>query len=158
MNYEKFLKDNLIKEQKPDFKQIEKQLKRADKDLKTAESVLSMDITWSYAISYHAMIRAGKALMYSKGYLPTTRNTHKTIVEFTRTILGEEYENITSRFNRMRRQRHDFIYDSENGITTSEAKSAVDTAKKLIDKIKILVSKENPQKDLLENLDENYRA
>ncbi len=112
-----------------------------------------MDLTWSYAISYHAMIRAGKALMYSKGYLPTTKNTHKTIVEFTKTILGEEYESVTSRFNRMRRQRRDFIYDSENGITSVDAKTAIETARKLIEKIENMVSKENPQKDLLENLE-----
>ncbi|MEW6607710.1 MAG: HEPN domain-containing protein [bacterium] len=144
MNYEKFLQDNLIKEQKPDFKQIEKQLKRAQKDLKTAESVLDIDLTWSFAISYHAMIRAGKSLMYSQGYLPTAKNSHKTIVEFTKMILGEEYENIISRFNRMRRQRHDFIYDSENEITSSEAKLAMATAQKFIEKIIAIVMKENP--------------
>ncbi|MEW6620456.1 MAG: HEPN domain-containing protein [bacterium] len=144
MNYEKFLQDNLIKEQKPDFKQIEKQLKRAQKDLKTAESVLDIDLTWSFAISYHAMIRAGKSLMYSQGYLPTAKNSHKTIVEFTKMILGEEYENIISRFNRMRRQRHDFIYDSENEITSSEAKLAIATAQKFIEKIIAIVMKENP--------------
>jgi uncharacterized protein (UPF0332 family) len=64
-------------------------------------------------------------------------------------ILGGEYENIISRFNRMRRRRHDFIYDSKNHITTHEAKSSIDTAKKLIEEIVVLVKKENPEKDLL---------
>src|SRR3989338_5888311 len=106
MDYEKFLKDNLVKKQTPDFKQIEYQLKRAQKDLKTAESNLSIDLTWAFAIAYHAMVRAGKALMYSKGYLPTAQRSHKTIVEFTKISLGSEYENLIGRFNRMRRQRH----------------------------------------------------
>jgi len=70
MSYEKFLRDKLIKKQSPDFKQIEYQLKRAQKDLKTAESNLPIDLTWAFAIAYHAMMRASKALMYSKGYLP----------------------------------------------------------------------------------------
>ncbi len=135
MSYEKFLKDNLIKNQTPDFKQISYQLQRSLKDLKTAEANLKIDLTWALAIAYHAMIRAGRALMYSKGYLPTTKRTHKTIVEFTKLILGHEYGALVSKFNRLRRKRHDFIYDSKNHITHSEAKSSLDTAKKLIDKI-----------------------
>lgn len=148
MNYEKFLKDKLIKKQKPDFRQISKQLQRALKDLKTAEANLKIDLTWSLAIAYHAMIRAGKALMYSKGYLPTTKKSHKTIVEFTKLILGNEYHTLISKFNRLRRKRHDFIYDSENHITNQEAKSSLIIAKKLIDQIIALVKSENPEKNL----------
>ena len=148
MNYEKFLKDNLIKKEKPDFKQIAYQLKRAQKDLKTAKANLSIDLTWAFAIPYHAMMRASKALMYSKGYLPTARKSHKTIVELTKLILGNEYDSIINRFSRMRRRRQDFIYDSKNHITTDEATSSIETAEKLIDEIIILVRKENPEKDL----------
>ncbi len=148
MIYEKFLKDNLIKKEKPDFKQIAYQLKRAQKDLTTAEANLSIDLTWAFAIAYHAMMRAGKALMYSKGYLPTAKRSHKTIVELTKLILGNEYESIIGRFSRMRRQRHDFIYDSKNHITSHEAKVSIETAKRLIDEIVILVRNENPEKDL----------
>lgn len=150
MSYEKFLKDNLIKKQRPDFKQIEKQMARAEKDLKTAEANLSIDLTWAFAISYHSMMRASKALMYSKGYLPTTRRSHKTIVEFTKLSLGPEYENLVSRFNRMRRKRHDFIYDSENHITLSEAKSSIEAARKLITEISTLIKAANPEKELFD--------
>jgi uncharacterized protein (UPF0332 family) len=148
MTYEKFLRSNLIKRQKPDFKQISLQLQRALKDLKTAEANLKIDLTWSSTIAYHAMIRAGRALMYSKGYLPTTKRSHKTIVDSTKLILGHEYDTLVSRFNRLRRKRHDFIYDSKNHITYSEAKSSLDTARKLISKIADLVKQENPEKNL----------
>ena len=148
MNYERFLKDKLVKKQRPDFKQIEKQLQRSLKDLRTAEANLKIDLTWSFAIAYHSMIRAGRALMYSKGFLPTAKNSHKTIVEFAKLTLGDEYSSIISRFNRMRRKRHDFIYDSKNHISSQEAKSSLETAKKLINKIIVLVKKENPEKYL----------
>jgi len=148
MNYERWVKDNLIKKQEPDFKQIDQQLKRSQKDLKTAESNLAIDLTWAFTIAYHAMIRAGRALMYSQGYLPTARQTHKTVVEFTKIILGEKYDSLIGRFNRMRRQRHDFIYDSKNHITATEAKTSIDTAKQLIEEIITLVKKENPEKEL----------
>jgi len=135
MDYEKLLKDHLIKKQRPDLEQIKSQLIRAEKDLQTAESVIPIDLTWSFAIAYHAMIRAGRALMFSRGYLPTTKNSHKTIMEFTGSILGDKYKDLMLRFNRMRRKRHDFIYDSQNHTTLSEATSAIKTAKELVEKI-----------------------
>lgn len=151
MNYERFLKNNLIKKQKPDFKQIRHQLQRSQKDLKTAEFNLSIDLTWAFAIAYHAMMRASKSLMFSKGFLPTANRSHKTIIEFAKLSLSSGYESLISRFNRMRRQRHDFIYDSKNNITLHEAKSSIDTAKRLIEEIIAIVKKENPEKDLFED-------
>lgn len=148
MNYKRFLKDKLIKKQKPDFKQIDYQLKRSLKDLKTAEANLKIDLTWSITIAYHAMIRVGRALMYSKGYLPTVKNSHKTIVEFTKLTLGNEYHNLTSRFNRMRRRRHDFIYNSKNHLTINEAKTSLRVAEKLINTISDLVEQERLQIEL----------
>jgi cobalamin biosynthesis Co2+ chelatase CbiK len=59
--------------------------------------------------------------------LPTTKNSNKTIVEFTRMIPGKEYKDITGKLNRMRR-RHDFIYDSKNHITSNEANSSIEAA------------------------------
>jgi uncharacterized protein (UPF0332 family) len=112
--------------------------------LLTAEAVVPIDLTWSFAIAYHAMIRAGRALMFSRGYLPTAKNSHKTIMEFAGLILGDEYHDLMLRFNRMRRKRHDFIYDSQNHTTAFEAKSAIETAKKFINKITSLVSDKKP--------------
>ncbi len=148
MSFERFQRDKLLKRQRPDFKQISHQLERSLKDLKTAEANLEIDLTWSYTIAYHSMIRAGRALIFSKGYLPTAKNSHKTIVELTKLMLGEEYNSLTSRFNRMRRRRHDFIYDSKNHVTPHEAESSLEAAKKLIQKIVAMVKKENPQKEL----------
>lgn len=46
MNYEKFFKNKLIKKQVPDFRQIQFQLQRSMKDLKTDEANLTIDLTW----------------------------------------------------------------------------------------------------------------
>jgi len=135
MSYESWLKDRLIKKQAPDHDQINKQLNRASKDLRTAEALSSIDRTWSFTIAYHAMIRAGRAFMYSRGYVPTTLNTHKTIIEFTREALGAQYGDLILNFDRMRRKRHDFIYNSENNTTEREALAAVKTAQDLIRRI-----------------------
>ncbi len=148
MPYENFIRDNLIKRQEPDFKQISHQLKRSLKDLKTAEANLKIDVTWSLTIAYHAMIRAGRALMFAKGFLPTPKQTHKTIVHCTERILGRDYDVLIRKFERLRRRRHDFIYDAVNHITMAEAKSSLDTAGKLIHKIVEMVSEIDPEAGL----------
>ena len=45
-------------------KQILTNLGRARKDLVTSKANLSIDEEWAYTIAYHAMLRAGRALMF----------------------------------------------------------------------------------------------
>ena len=144
-NYEKFIKNKLIKKIKPDFKQIAMQIRRARMDLQTAEKVMPSDLTWSFTISYHAMIRAGKALMYAHGYLPTATRSHRPVVDFTGIVLGDDGDDLFRRFNRMRRRRHDFIYDALNNISKTEVKSSIKTAKRFIDKMEQSIRKIHPQ-------------
>jgi len=148
MNLEDLLKNNLIKKVNPDFKQINLQIVRAKKDLETAKSLMTKDLTWALTIIYHSMLRISRAMMYSKGFLPTTKNTHKTIVEFTKYTLGTDFYNLINRFDRLRRLRHNFIYESENNITLSEVNRAMELAKELFIKIEEIIIKENPQKNL----------
>ncbi len=148
MNYRILLRQKLLKKQVPDFQQIDNQVNRALKDLKAAEANLAIDLSWAVAIAYHAMIRAGRALIYSRGYLPTARQTHKTIVDVAGVILGPGYRQLIARFNRLRRKRHDFIYDSKNHTTLREARIALETAGELIEKISTAIREENPQGEL----------
>ncbi len=145
MNFEGLLRENLVKKQTPDFKQIVRQILRAEKDIGTAEATIKTDATWPVTIAYHAVIRAGRALMYLTGYLPTAKFTHKIIVDFTRDALGRGFDALASRFERLRKRRHDFIYESKNYVTAEEAAGAIETAKKLLDEIKRLIKVSNPQ-------------
>lgn len=145
MSYERFIRDKLVKKIRPDFRQIDMHLKRARKDLRTAEKLMISDRTWAFTIIYHAMIRAGKALMYAHGYLPTATRSHKTVVDFAGTCLGDKGDDLFRRFDRMRRRRHDFIYAALNNITESEVGSSINTAKTFIDKVVHLVAKMRPQ-------------
>jgi len=141
MNYDQFLKNNLIKKVKPNADQIRHQIKRSEQDLETAQANLTIDTTWSLTIAYHAMIRACRAMMYAQGYLPTAHQTHKTLVEFAKAFLGEKYSNLVAKLNRLRRRRHSFIYDAKNHVNMEEARSALAAAKELIVQIKKIVRK-----------------
>jgi uncharacterized protein (UPF0332 family) len=138
----------LIEKVKFSEKQIVANIKRAQKDLNTAKANLKIDEEWAYAISYHAMLRVGRALMFSLGYRPKGKDQHKTIVEFCSEILGQNFKTLTNRFNRMRMKRHDFIYNPERPITYTEAVKSLESAEKFVKKIIDKIQKINPQKKL----------
>ena len=52
MNWAKYLNKGLIKEQKSNFKQIGKQIIRAEKDLSTFSLVIDADPEWASTIAY----------------------------------------------------------------------------------------------------------
>lgn len=129
-------------------KQIVSNIRRSKKDLTTAKANLEIDEEWAYTISYHAMLRAGRALMFSLGYRPKGKNQHKTVVEFCTEILGENFKNLTSRFNRMRVKRHDFIYEPERPIPKTEAIKSLESAERFVKEIMDKIEETNPQKKL----------
>jgi uncharacterized protein (UPF0332 family) len=116
----------------PDQRQISKQLDRASIDLQTASELCAIDRTWCFTIAYQAMIRAGRAFMFSQGYLPTSMNSHITVIDFVRDAFGSQTASLVLRFERMRRKRHDFLYDSVNHTTEQEALEAIQTARELV--------------------------
>lgn len=145
MPFEAFLKKGLLKQQRINFKQIEKQIIRAKKDLKTAQTVLDEDPEWGATIAYHAMLRAGRALLFSKGYLPADGAQHQTVVELTHKLLGKDYSLLIQKFEKMRRRRNIFFYESDPFGTSTEAENALKTASQLIHIIEEMIQKENPQ-------------
>lgn len=149
MTYEKFVEEyltkGLLKKQKPSVNAVEKLIVRGEKDLKTAKANLSIDEGIAYTVAYLAMLRAGRAFMLLKGFRPADGYQHKTVVSFISQCLGEEYKNITERFDRMRRKRNIFTYEIDIAISRTEAEGAFDTAVKFVTVIKGVIKEENPQ-------------
>jgi uncharacterized protein (UPF0332 family) len=125
----------LIERVEPDFNKVKIALQRVEKDLRTARANLDIDEHWAYTISYHAMLRAGRALMLSFAYRPKGKDQHRTVVEFCSRVLGDEYRILINKFHRMRRKRHKFVYDLEGMISKSEAKDSIESARNLTDGI-----------------------
>jgi uncharacterized protein (UPF0332 family) len=119
------------------------------RDLRTAKANLEIDEEWAYTIAYHAMLRAGRAFMFACGYRPRGKDQHKTVVEFCSGGLGKDFQHLTTRFNRMRVKRHDFIYDPERPIPKTEAAKSLESAEQFVEEINRRVEKMNPQKRLV---------
>lgn len=141
MDLKRFEVQGLIEKISLSPKQITGNLSGARKDLATAKAIIAIDEAWAHTIAYHAMLRAGRAFMFSLGYRPKGKDQHKTVVEFCGEVLGEEFRTLTNRFNRMRTKRHDFIYEPERPIPKTEAVQSLKSAEEFVAEIAARVEK-----------------
>ena len=148
MSLKRLEAQGLIERIKFSDKQIVSNIRRSSKDLITAKATIEIDEEWAYTISYHAMLRSGRALMFAMEYRPKGKDQHKTVVDFCAEMLGEDFRNLTERFNRMRIKRHDFIYEPERPILKSEVVKSLESAEKFVEEIRNKIQKANPQKKL----------
>lgn len=146
MRFEELEEKGLIQKVKINFKQIYSFLFRSRKDLQTSKANLTIDREWSYAIAYHAVLRAGRALMMSFGYRPRGRDQHATVVRFTTVVLGDKFKDLIRNFDRMRRKRHDFIYEPDRPVPRQEAEQSIKDAEALVKQIWSFVKEKDPQK------------
>jgi uncharacterized protein (UPF0332 family) len=122
-------REGLIRRLPVDGRKVQDAIALAHRDLKTSRTILQTDHDWAYNIAYNAVLQAGRALMFSKGYRPDGAKQHIAVVKFAELFLEKPDALI---FDRMRRKRHGSVYDTAGAISETEAKSAVDQAKRLI--------------------------
>jgi len=150
MVYDKFISDSLagglIQKHKSSADAAEKLLKRSKKDLLAAKANLKIDEGIAYSISYLAMLRAGRAFMFLRGFRTSDGYQHKTVVQFISEALGNKYTGIIERFDRMRRKRNIFTYEIDATISHTEAVGALHAAEQFVRMIIETVKKESPQK------------
>ena len=141
---ESLLKEGLIKKCPVDNKALMNLIKRAFKDLETAERNLNEDEECSFNYAYNAMLRSGLALMFSEGFRPEIKDKHLTVVKFVTSVLGDEFKILINNYDFMRRKRHRFIYEPDIPCSKNEAKDALKTARELTNVIYKLIKKKNP--------------
>jgi len=142
-----YIEKKLIKPEKIGFDQIEKIIKNAEKDLNVSEKLLSIDEGHAYEVAYTAMLHAGRAFVFIKGFRPSTNFQHKTVVSFAAHFLGDKYKALIEKFDYMRKNRNNFIYEPwKVNISMSDAKGALKSAREFIDIIKDEIRKESPQR------------
>jgi uncharacterized protein (UPF0332 family) len=129
-------REGLVKKLPYDRKKVKDAIARAHRDLRTARTILNTDRDWAYTIAYNAILQAGRALMFSKGYRPDGANQHISVVKFAELFLDNQDAII---FDRMRRKRHSSVYDMAGSVSETEAESAVSHAEVLIRKIEDLL-------------------
>ena len=150
----KLEKAGKIRKLKAGFVQIEALLKEAVLDLEEAKKIAHLAERATYLLAYNAMLKAGRALMLLKGYVPDDGAQHKTVVEMTSAILGDLYRDLTENFETMRRKRNEMTYESGTLLSMSEAQKAFSDAIALVKKIFTEAKAQNPQLELKFQLNE----
>ncbi|MFZ1127837.1 HEPN domain-containing protein [Methanoregula sp.] len=130
-------REGLIRQLPYDKKKVDDSLALAYRDLRTSRTILPTDQDWAYTIAYNAVLQAGRALMFAKGYRPDGANQHIAVVKFVEFFVDSNDAII---FDRMRRKRHSSVYDTAGSISETEAESAVSHAERLIRKIEEILS------------------
>lgn len=78
-NYSHLLEDRSILREPAARGQVKQQLAAARRDLETARRLLTDENQWAYTIAYNAMLLAGRAVVFSEGYIvddPMALPTH----------------------------------------------------------------------------------
>ena len=141
MNLSELLKDKIVLETEKDEKTAFQLLESAENDLITAKDNLKLEHTdWALAIAYNSMLSAGRALMAFKGYRTSGESQHLSVVKFCLAVLPAYSDNLIASFNRYRVRRHNVVYGESGSVSESEAKNAIENAKKFIEKVKKKIS------------------
>ncbi len=146
---EDLIKEGLLqKESGIKSDQICRRLKRAVVDLNNSRLLFKTDAVGAYTMAYDSMLQVGIALILSFGYRPKVVNFHKTVVAAVRDILGDSHLPEIKKFDQMRKNRHQAVYDAEI-ITAAEAEVAIKTAEEFIRRINNYLDEKSQQKKLL---------
>ncbi len=129
-------REGLISRLRPDPQRVRDAMKLAHRDLGVATNLLVSSNDWAYTVAYNAILQAGRALMFSKGYRPEGGNQHIAIVRFCDLFLSRED---ALWFDRMRRKRHQSVYDTAGSVSDREAENAVKKAEEIVQVIEVLV-------------------
>lgn len=140
-NYSRLLEDRRILREPAARGQVKQQLGAARRDLETARGLLTDENEWAYNIAYNAMLLAGRAVMFSDGYRPTTTGGHAAVVDFLRIRLDASFAEMVQMMDRMRRQRHRIIYDAPGTVSPSQIREAVLTAQEFLSQIEELIAR-----------------
>ncbi len=129
--------------------QITKHIERAHVDIRVSQANLKIDTEASYNYAYLAMLRVGRALMFSFGYRPVGHMQHKSIVLFCDAILGKDFSTMVFRFDKMRKFRNKFTYD-DSGLLISrkQTEESLKSANFFVDKVTEVIQKKSPQRKL----------
>lgn len=151
MSSKQNLPENLKSRIKPcpvDFQRIENFIKRAKKDFSTAKLIEAKDLEAAYQILYDGMLHSALAYMVSDGAQPDIKGKHKTVIDYVAHALGKRYESKMQFFDRMRRRRHQFLYEpGPYQCTEKEILDAEIVLKEFIELISEKIKEKNPQKE-----------
>ncbi|MCP8315402.1 MAG: HEPN domain-containing protein [archaeon] len=137
MRLEELLRSRIIRRIKPNSRLALNATRRARRDIDTAKTLIeNKKFDWSLAVSYNSILQAGRALMFSQGYRPSSTEGHVAVVKFLHASLGTQVsDRMIMVLNGMRKKRHRIVYEEMDIVSEDEAEQALKWAEEFVNKV-----------------------
>lgn len=134
VNLSDLLKKNLIEKFQSDPLQITNEMEIAKNDLGSAKKMLSIqEWGWAHNAGYNAMLQAGRALMFAKGYRPKAQEHHLAVVSFVEAVYVAKFsDDLIKSFSKARLRRNESLYDQAGIISEKQSRNLVDKAEAFV--------------------------
>ncbi len=107
-----YVADGRLRLQMPDEGALSGVIAAARKDLSAAASNRTAFPAWAETMLYEAGLRCARVIVQAAGYRITADRGHITAIDAADTLTATVHHRLFVRLHRMRRQRHDFIYQT----------------------------------------------
>ena len=141
VSLEELLRSRIIRRIRPDRRLALNSIERARRDVDTARTLIANEkFDWCLAVSYNAMLTAGRAFMFFKGYRPSSVDGHVAVVRFLQATLESEVsERMVMIMDGMRKKRHRIVYEEIDIVSRDEALQTVRWAEEFVQLISNLI-------------------
>jgi uncharacterized protein (UPF0332 family) len=119
-------------------------LKRATRDMLTAELLISLDEAAAMDLIYKGIFHAANALLRLQGYRPGGRRQHVGVAKAVARTLGKKSDPLLFFYDRLRRKRNKFEYQAVFTMSSYELENALKQARGLISEIRSNIQKYYP--------------
>lgn len=91
LNLSDLLRNAMVEKFQSSSRQIEDTMSIAVRDVSAAKKNLEIkELDWAHNIAFNAMLQAGRALMFWKGYRPKGQQHHLAVTQFVAAVFPGE--------------------------------------------------------------------
>ena len=84
---------------------------------------------WAHNAAYNAMLQAGRALMFSRGYRPKSHERHMAVISFVEVVYSAKIpQDVIRAFRKARLRRNESLYGQAGTISETQGKKLVEMA------------------------------
>jgi hypothetical protein len=121
---EELTADGRLRPQRPDRHTLEKTLESAQQDVNAAAAMEGTSLAWAESILYEAGLRCARVTVQAAGWRITADRGHQTAIDAADALTGGRLHRQFLRLHRMRRVRHEFMYEVGREPTQADIEQA----------------------------------
>jgi hypothetical protein len=126
------VREGRLRRHEPDLDAIAETLVLAERDLEAAAANAQQFPSWAETMLYEAGLRAARAIVMAAGYRIAADRGHATAIDAADALTDQRHHRLFVRLHRLRRRRHEFIYESTVEPGVQELETARSDVTKLI--------------------------